>query len=34
MHDIMAGADPQTAFDQAVKDIDANIQANDGYGFE
>ena len=34
LHDIMAGADPQQAFDQAAKDIDANIAANDGYGFE
>lgn len=33
LHDIMAGADVQAAFDQAAKDIDANITANDGYGF-
>ncbi|MDO5720844.1 MAG: extracellular solute-binding protein, partial [Actinomycetaceae bacterium] len=32
MHDIMSGADVQTTLDQAVKDIDANIQSNDGYG--
>lgn len=32
MHDIMAGADVQQAFDQAASDIDANISANDGYG--
>lgn len=33
LHDIMAGSDPQSSFDQAAKDIDANIAANDGYGF-
>lgn len=31
MHDIMSGADVQKTFDQAVKDIDANIKNNDGY---
>ncbi|MCI5826224.1 MAG: sugar ABC transporter substrate-binding protein [Arcanobacterium sp.] len=31
MHDIMSGADVKTTLDQAVKDIDANIQSNDGY---
>ncbi|GIG28504.1 sugar ABC transporter substrate-binding protein [Cellulomonas marina] len=30
--DIMAGADIQSTLDQAVADIDADIQANDGYG--
>lgn len=34
MHDIMSGADVKAAFDQAVKDIDANIAANDGYGMK
>lgn len=34
MHDVMSGADVQTAFNQAVKDIDANIAANDGYGMK
>lgn len=33
MHDIMAGADVQVSLDQAVSDIDANIESNDGYGF-
>lgn len=33
LHDIMAGSDVQKSFDQAAKDIDANIEANDGYGF-
>lgn len=32
--DIMNGADVKGTLDQAVKEIDANIQANDGYGFE
>ncbi|NCD18905.1 MAG: extracellular solute-binding protein [Actinobacteria bacterium] len=31
--DIMNGADVQQILDQAVKDIDADIQNNDGYGF-
>lgn len=31
--DIMNGADVKTTLDQAVKDIDADIQNNDGYGF-
>ena len=31
--DIMNGADIQSTLDQAVADIDADIQANDGYGF-
>lgn len=31
MHDIMSGADVQESFDQAVKDINANIKSNDGY---
>lgn len=31
--DIMNGADVQKTLDQAVKDIDADIQNNDGYGF-
>ncbi len=30
--DIMNGADVQTALDQAVQEIDANISSNDGYG--
>ncbi|HIY25240.1 MAG TPA: sugar ABC transporter substrate-binding protein [Candidatus Brachybacterium merdigallinarum] len=33
MRDIMAGSDVQTSLDQAVADIDANIESNDGYGF-
>lgn len=32
--DIMNGADVQATLDQAVTEIDANIAANDGYGFE
>lgn len=32
--DIMNGADVQTALDNAVAEIDANIASNDGYGFE
>lgn len=31
--DIMNGADVQATLDQAVKDIDADIANNDGYGF-
>ncbi|WP_024286392.1 extracellular solute-binding protein [Cellulomonas sp. KRMCY2] len=31
--DIMNGADIQTTLDQAVKEIDTNIESNDGYGF-
>lgn len=31
--DIMNGADVQSTLDQAVQDIDANIESNDGYGF-
>jgi len=31
--DIMNGADVKQILDQAVKDIDADIQNNDGYGF-
>lgn len=31
--DIMNGADVQSTLDTAVKDIDANIKSNDGYGF-
>ncbi|MDO5676185.1 MAG: extracellular solute-binding protein [Propionibacteriaceae bacterium] len=31
--DIMNGADVQKTLDQAVKDIDADINNNDGYGF-
>lgn len=31
--DIMNGADIQSTLDQAVADIDADIEANDGYGF-
>ncbi len=30
---IMSGADVKGTLDQAVKDIDANIASNDGYGF-
>lgn len=30
---IMAGGDVQSILDQAVSEIDANISANDGYGF-
>jgi multiple sugar transport system substrate-binding protein len=32
--DIFSGADVQATLDQAVKDIDADIQANQGYGFK
>ena len=32
--DILAGADVKTTLDQAAKDIDADIAANDGYGFK
>ena len=32
--DIFAGADVQATFDRAAKDIDADIAANDGYGFK
>jgi multiple sugar transport system substrate-binding protein len=32
--DIMSGADVKNTLDQAVKDIDANIASNDGYGFQ
>jgi multiple sugar transport system substrate-binding protein len=32
--DIIAGADAKKTLDQAVKEIDANISANDGYGFK
>jgi multiple sugar transport system substrate-binding protein len=32
--DILAGADVRSTLDQAVADIDADIQANDGYGFK
>ncbi|MGX1163442.1 carbohydrate ABC transporter substrate-binding protein (CUT1 family) [Arthrobacter sp. SLBN-100] len=32
--DIFAGADVQKTLDQAVQEIDANIAANDGYGFK
>lgn len=32
--DIMNGADVKKTLDQAVKDIDADIQNNDGYGFK
>lgn len=32
--DIMAGADVKATLDQAVKEIDADIQANDGYGLK
>ena len=31
--DIMNGADVQGSLDSAVKEIDANIKSNDGYGF-
>jgi multiple sugar transport system substrate-binding protein len=31
--DIMNGADVQPALDQAVQEIDTNIESNDGYGF-
>ncbi|RPF27073.1 sugar ABC transporter substrate-binding protein [Georgenia muralis] len=31
--DIMNGADVQSTLDQAVQEIDANIESNDGYGF-
>ncbi|WNB87217.1 extracellular solute-binding protein [Cellulomonas sp. ATA003] len=31
--DIMSGADVQSTLDDAVQEIDANIQSNDGYGF-
>ena len=31
--DIMAGADVQETLDQAVQEIDTNIESNDGYGF-
>ncbi len=34
LKDIMAGADVKTSLDGAVKDIDANIESNQGYGFE
>jgi multiple sugar transport system substrate-binding protein len=33
-HDIMNGADVGEALDQAVAEIDANIESNDGYGFQ
>ena len=29
--DILNGADPQTALDKAVKDIDANLKSNGDY---
>ena len=32
--DIMSGADVQETLDRAVSDIDANIESNDGYGFQ
>ena len=32
--DIFAGADVQSTFDRAAKDIDADIAANNGYGFK
>jgi multiple sugar transport system substrate-binding protein len=32
--DIFAGADVQATFDQAAQEIDADIDANQGYGFE
>lgn len=32
--DIMNGADVQQTLDQAVSEIDANIESNDGYGFQ
>ena len=31
LHDIVSGADVRKTLDQAVKDIDADIRANDGY---
>lgn len=31
--DIMSGADVQSTLDNAVDEIDANIESNDGYGF-
>lgn len=31
--DIMNGAEVQSTLDQAVQEIDANIESNDGYGF-
>ena len=31
--DIMSGAEVQSTLDDAVQEIDANIQSNDGYGF-
>lgn len=31
--DIMNGADVQSTLDQAVQEIDTNIESNDGYGF-
>ena len=31
--DIMNGADIQSTLDQAVQEIDTNIESNDGYGF-
>ena len=33
INDIVDGADVQTALDAAVDEIDADIEANDGYGF-
>jgi multiple sugar transport system substrate-binding protein len=30
----MNGADVQSTLDTAVSDIDANIESNDGYGFQ
>ena len=33
MRDIADGADPATALDSATDDINADIEANDGYGF-
>lgn len=32
--DIMSGADVQQTLDRAVAEIDANIESNDGYGFQ
>jgi multiple sugar transport system substrate-binding protein len=32
--DIMSGADVQQTLDRAVSEIDANIESNDGYGFQ
>ena len=32
--DIMSGADVQSTLDNAVNEIDANIDSNDGYGFQ